>query len=86
MQIKIRVIPNASRTQVVGWLEDSLKIKVQAPPEGGRANVAIIKCLSKVLDVPARTIEILKGETSPNKLVCIQNFSLEELLKRFPKD
>ncbi|NGX60671.1 MAG: hypothetical protein K940chlam9_00138 [Chlamydiae bacterium] len=40
--LKVKVIPNARQTQVVGWENDHLKVKVTAPPEKGEANRAVI--------------------------------------------
>ncbi len=69
-QISVRVIPNASRAQVVGWQPDgSLKLKVPAPPEGGRANEAVIELLAAALDISRRQISIISGQTSRQKRV-----------------
>ncbi|WP_457567363.1 DUF167 domain-containing protein [Desulfurobacterium sp.] len=48
-----------------------LKIKVTAPPEGGKANDAVRRLLSEKLKVPVSSIEIVKGGTSRNKIVSI---------------
>ncbi len=33
MQVKVKVVPGASRDEVVGQLGDALKVRVAAPPE-----------------------------------------------------
>ncbi|WP_457569972.1 DUF167 domain-containing protein [Desulfurobacterium sp.] len=48
-----------------------LKIKVTAPPEGGKANDAVRRLFSKSLKVPVSSVEIVKGETSRDKIVAI---------------
>lgn len=45
-RINIKVVPNSSRDEVVGWLGDALKVKVMAPPEKERANEAVIALLA----------------------------------------
>jgi len=78
-EIVIRVIPNASRNEIVGMLQGDLKIKVQAPPEGGRANKYVIQVLSKALGLPKRSISILSGEKSRSKRVLLEGYEQEAL-------
>jgi uncharacterized protein (TIGR00251 family) len=68
----LQVIPNASRNQVVSCAEGTLKLKVQAPPEEGRANRAVIELLAKHFGVSKRAIRLLSGERSREKRVSIE--------------
>ena len=71
--LSIRVVPNASCSQVIGEMSDGvLKVKLQAPPEGGRANKELIACLAKHYNVTKRSVSILSGKTSRNKRVEVQ--------------
>ena len=70
-RLNIKVVPGASRDQIVGWLGDALKIKVTAPPENGKANEAVVTLLAKTLGVRRDTIEIVSGHGSPAKTVNI---------------
>ncbi|PIR67015.1 MAG: hypothetical protein COU51_00825 [Parcubacteria group bacterium CG10_big_fil_rev_8_21_14_0_10_36_14] len=70
MLINIKVIPNAKREQIKKT-ESGLRVYVNTPPEGGRANKAVIKLLSKELDVPKSKIEIISGEKSREKIIKI---------------
>lgn len=70
-RLNIKVVPGASRDQIVGWLGDALKIKVTAPPEKGKANEAVVTLLAKTLGVRCDTIEIVSGHGSPAKTVDI---------------
>ena len=47
MKLKIRVVPNARKPQVIEG--ETLKVKVRAPPEGGRANEEVVELLAKHL-------------------------------------
>lgn len=73
--IRVRAVPNAKKTQVVGVLGDAIKIKVQAVPEGGRANAELIDFLSEMLRVPKRGICVVSGETSREKILKIDGIS-----------
>jgi uncharacterized protein (TIGR00251 family) len=51
--------------------DDSIKIAIAAPPEGGKANAALIKFLAQEFEVPASNVQIVSGQTARMKLVQI---------------
>lgn len=67
MQLRIKVVPKASRNRISGWIGDRLKIQVMAAPERGRANEAVIEVLAQTLDLPRSACRILSGHASPQK-------------------
>ena len=73
MKLQIKVIPSSSQDGIAGWLEDTLKVKVKAPPEKGKANKAVIKLLEKTLDLGKGSIEVTSGTTSTRKTVEINS-------------
>jgi uncharacterized protein (TIGR00251 family) len=77
--LAIKAIPNAPRSQVVGWLGDALKVKVHAPPLEGRANEALCDFLAATLGLPRRAVTVLRGDTSRHKLVRIDGLALAEV-------
>ena len=77
MKISIKVIPNAKQNEIAeDWFDDAgariLKIRVNQPPEDGKANKAAIELLAKYLKVKKSAVSIISGETSRNKIVEIQ--------------
>lgn len=72
IKINIKVIPNSSRCEIAGVIDDNLKIKLDIPPIEGKANQKCIKFLSKLLNVPKSSIEIISGERSKNKIFYIK--------------
>ena len=73
LTLLLKVIPKSSRNEIVGVLEDgTLKVKITAAPEKGKANAAICEFLAEFFDVPRRNVEIVRGETSPSKQVKIR--------------
>ncbi|MDR2492762.1 MAG: DUF167 domain-containing protein [Coriobacteriales bacterium] len=70
----MKVTPRACANEVSGWADEErgvLAVRVTAPPEGGKANNAVIKLLSHELRIPQSAVRILKGSTARQKLVAI---------------
>lgn len=72
--IRVKVVPASRRDQIVGVLGDRLKVKVSAPPEGGRANRAVCALLAGALG--ARGGEVVGGQTSAEKTVRLAGVSV----------
>lgn len=80
--LRVRVQPGASRSQVLGYDGQLLRVRVSAPPEDGRANEAVVALLAEALGVPRSRVRILRGHTSRDKLVSMESLSLEEVVRR----
>jgi len=81
--LAIRVIPGASRNEIAEILEDgTIKIRLTAPAIEGKANTSLIDFLSKTLDVPKSTIDIVAGHTRRDKLVSILDIDAETIQER----
>jgi len=65
--LRVHVQPGAGRTAVVGRHGDALKLRVGAPPEGGRANEAVAALLATTFGVPAATVQLVSGASSRTK-------------------
>ncbi|GAB6102316.1 DUF167 domain-containing protein [Thermococcus atlanticus] len=78
----VYVQPKAKRNEIDGVDEwrGRLKIKVKAPPVGGKANKELIKFLSKLLGAE---VVLVRGETSREKdlLVKLSAEEVKRLLK-----
>ena len=81
-KISIRVHPNAARSELAGFTDGILQVRVTAPPVKGRANKEAIAVLSKSLDVSRGTLTIIRGHTGRNKVVAITGLSREEVMAR----
>lgn len=62
--LPVRVTPNARKTEVLGWEENTLKIKLAAPPVDGKANKALCEFMADWLGVAKRDISLVSGDTS----------------------
>jgi hypothetical protein len=81
--LAIKAIPNAPRSEVVGWLGEALKIKIHAPPVEGKANEALCEFLADSLGLPRRAVTLVRGDTSRQKIVRIAGMTLADVRSRF---
>lgn len=68
-RLRVKVVPGASRTEVVGLLGAALKVRVAAPPEGGQANREVCALLADRLGLPLAQVTVVSGPASPNKVI-----------------
>jgi len=78
----VMVSPGAKQDSLVGWLDTSLKIRVAANPEKGKANKSVVNLLSKALAVPKTSIQIVSGATKKRKRVEIKALEEQEVFRR----
>lgn len=72
MYLQIKVLPRSIKTEFVERMEDeTLKIRLKAVPEKGKANAELIQFLSKELKISKEEIKIISGVTDQRKLVKI---------------
>jgi hypothetical protein len=81
-RLKVKAVPGASRTEIVGRLGEALKVRVAAPPEGGQANRAILALLAERLGLPAAGVTLVSGAASPAKVVALRGVSAEQAWAR----
>lgn len=65
-RLRLRVTPNAKRSQATAYRDGVLFVKVAAPPRDGKANVELLKFLKSLAGVTPR---ILHGESGRDKWV-----------------
>ena len=74
MDIRVKVTPKSSKTELVGYLPDGTwKVKVAAAPEKGKANRALCEFLAEKLGVAKSRVRIVSGETSHLKRIHVDD-------------
>ena len=64
LMLSVKVIPKSSRNEIAGLMGDgTLKVKVAAPPEKGKANAELCAFLAKQLGVPKTNVSVESGHT-----------------------
>ena len=80
--LRLRIVPNAKRSEVIGEYGEALKIKIQAPALEGKANDALRAFLCDRLQLPAASVELVAGAKSRDKTVSIMGLSIAEARAR----
>jgi uncharacterized protein (TIGR00251 family) len=80
--LNLKVIPNASCSEITGWKDGVLQVRIAAPPVKGKANKELVAILSRMLGVSKSAITIIKGQASRNKVINIEGLSNEEISER----
>lgn len=65
--LDISVSPNAKKTELVGWHDGALRVRLAAPPVDGAANEALRKWLAKEMGIPQSQVELLRGASGRRK-------------------
>lgn len=81
-RVRLRVAPGARRDELVGRHGEGWKVRVAAPPEGGRANEAVLDLLARELSLPRRSLSIVSGQGGREKIVLMEGIDLAESERR----
>ncbi len=81
-RLRVRVLPGAASSGVAGRHGDAWKLRVRQPPEHGRANDAILALLARLLDLPPRSLRIVSGHASRDKVVELDGVGQHEAERR----
>ena len=81
----MKAIPGASRDEVAGWLGETLRVRVTAPPERGRANAAVEAVIAGALALPLANVRVVSGATSQRKVVEVSGLSEVEARQRLAR-
>ena len=78
VRLRLRVVPGAPRSQVVGRLGESWKLRVHAAPERGRANDEVVALLAEILGLARSDVRVVAGRTARDKVVELSRLTLDE--------
>lgn len=69
MRIYIKVLPRASKNEVIKISEEEYKIRITAPPIDNKANVMLIKVMADYFDVSKGNLTIIGGKSARTKII-----------------
>lgn len=68
LDLRVRVLPRGSRSEIQGVVDGCLRIKTTAPPTDGNANKEVARQLAQAFGVPASRVLLMRGKTGREKL------------------
>lgn len=68
MTLEVIVHPNSKKPRVDKDLLGTLHVYVKEPPLEGRANLAVIEALAEYYKIKKYQIELIRGQTSKQKV------------------
>jgi len=80
--LKLRVIPNARKTEFTGYREGELLLRLNAPPVDGKANKAAIEFVSRYFGVSRSAVRLVGGERSRHKMFEIVGLEITDLERK----
>ena len=85
-RLPVKVVPGSSKNCIAGWLGEALRVRVMAPPERGKANTAVEKIIAAALGLSNDAVNVIKGSTSPRKVVEIAGLPESEVRSRLDQN
>ncbi|MBC6611562.1 DUF167 domain-containing protein [Hymenobacter sp. BT507] len=85
----LKAKPNARRNQLLVAADGTVAVRLQAPPQDGKANACLLAYLAEVFGVAKSSVELLSGHTAPSKKIAIAGVSeidLQMVLQQYKAD
>jgi uncharacterized protein len=71
VRLQVRVQPRASRSELAGFYDGRVRIRLAAPPVDGEANEELERFLARLLSVPRRAVSLTAGHSSRQKTLVV---------------
>lgn len=79
----VRVVPRASRSEIVGIQDDAVKLRLSSPPVDGKANEECVRVIADFLGLKKRQVSIVNGHASRTKTISLAETTVEATADRF---
>jgi uncharacterized protein len=80
--LSVAIVPRAGKSSIAQLADGTIQIRVAAPPVDGVANVALLRFLADILDVPRSWLAVASGASSRRKRIVITGLAPDELEMR----
>jgi uncharacterized protein (TIGR00251 family) len=81
-RLTVKAVPGAARNELAGYEGGTLRVRVAAAPERGKANRELTDFIAGTLGVRKSAVCVVKGATSRTKLLEIDGLSQAEVLAK----
>ena len=73
VRLKVKVTPKGGRSEITGFLADgTLKARVLAAPEKGKANAELCELVARALGVRPAQVSVVAGASSHTKTLSVR--------------
>ncbi|KAF3783411.1 C15orf40-like protein [Nymphaea thermarum] len=84
--ITIHAKPGAKISAVTDVSDEAVGVQIDAPAKDGEANAALLDFISSVLGLKKRQVSIASGSKSRDKVVVVEDASLDAVLDALKKN
>ena len=85
VELRVKVIPRSSKSEIVGEHNKELKIKLNSPPVDGAANKEVVKILAKEFGIAKGRVEIIRGIRDRSKVVLLSGLEIRKCERKLAK-
>ncbi len=82
MKLKVRVIPNARKSEFDGCRDGEWVLRLNAPPVDGKANKAAVEFIAKSLGISRSGVSLISGEKGRHKIFEIVGFQPSDVERK----
>ncbi len=72
VSVSVKIVPRSKKSEIVGFEEGRLKIRIAAPPVDDAANKELLRYLAKFFDTSKSQVHIAAGHTARVKRIEIK--------------
>ena len=77
VRVTIYVQPRAAKTEIAGFHDGVIKLRIAEPPVEGAANNALVEFVARRLGVAKSNVRVIGGESSRRKIIEIDGVAPE---------
>jgi uncharacterized protein (TIGR00251 family) len=81
VSVRVRVIPRAQRSEIVGIKDGAVVVRLNAPPVDGKANEVLLEVMVRKLGVRKSQVQLTSGEKSRNKILSIAGLARSDVTR-----
>jgi uncharacterized protein (TIGR00251 family) len=78
-ELRVRVQPRASNSEITGYRDGVLRVRLKSPPVDGRANEELCRLLARRLRLGRGRVEVVQGARSREKVLRVSGIAPEAL-------
>ena len=80
--LSVHAQPGAGKSEVVGRHGSAVKVRVAAPPQGGRANDALVELLATEFGLKPGQVSVESGQSSRLKRIRLVGLDPDDLVRQ----